>query len=1177
MAIFHVEPKRVPKAKSPLFLVGLGGTGNDALLHIMHKFKHRFILPTDPVSGEMLDVPERTAYLGVDVDRAITTFCKDDVKFNIGNTFILNVQDMENKVNTPGLMNNYVASWWDDRISGFKAGRGAGGIRQVGRFTLFENADALVNKFKTMIQALMEVQGAEASGDLDIILTTGVSGGTGSGTFLDTAYLLRYTLKTYFPLVKYSIMAYVILPPVNVERIPNCTTAKQSLLETTGFAALKELDFWMNYDKHKMNYVQQYSENIRWKWEQPFNDVVLLDNSREDGSVIVNAYDTTMDILSESVLNFFSDEQRGADDPISFHSHRVNVNAEVDHMVQRFPVNYTYMSVGAASSKAQQDNMIVYEGKLVFDDVCALKENKPLLGTRKADQFVEAVLPPEQNYYEDFSQVVPTPGMFTDTVNWPNRAVMEAVGNDAFHNEPYQTFAYDTNMTAKEFAETKIAELYDRFAAAVTQYVMDPEIGPFRVLEYLGSPENGFLTTMGTFVSYWQSQADETNRETGALLSTIQNNLFPHMTRGGLVQAGLHAAGNWGDVEQYKNACISLFETKRDHLVATHILAEMTRINKVITNYVKVVLPFFCDLLTNTQRELADQVDDLTTRNTGAGAADLFNFAELRKLVDARMQTLEGAAKSKLMNDILEALCAGTFAVKLDSVGTIDGQDAVRRTFLQQVDKFVNRLVESINGIDMDDLIRLSMPGASDHEQEEYVAEKLMPSLKTAALTMMNLLSNNDGFVRYAYVSVPRNAQRIAGGLNLYRQTENITPKYSSVVDRIYWLNTYNCLPLYRYARLGQLEKTYDTALAEKEAKGVHLVYKYSANARSIEKDWSRLPSPVPHKLLVRPYPAGVMGQQEELADTLRIALESGAATLTKNGTREVLSVRLRRDGDAVETVEHFKAAVDAIVHDASATAEQKLHSLDELMAAGQPVCMTYNDYSSQFATAMGNLDIDVTAAGRTQAQKDAAAANLHRCRVAAAQYILYYQHPDVAEALGSQIEMYQYYQQVYAPIKAQVEAEMGIFTFCKPFMFLYATGAFEYGRTDITFTNVARQKASLFSKSQLSDQEFDLYDHCRPLVIMQLLFDEKDSRVDENDRRYLKDKAKQIEASVNDMDDESFNALIDGAKAFLKDYDNKDEEIRYLRGKLPQGVREKSAKLIRAMLDAANLIRRLG
>jgi len=62
---FDISIDRVEKIPVPLLVVGLGGTGCDALLTVKETFAERYILPKD-AKGQELPAPVKTAYLGID-------------------------------------------------------------------------------------------------------------------------------------------------------------------------------------------------------------------------------------------------------------------------------------------------------------------------------------------------------------------------------------------------------------------------------------------------------------------------------------------------------------------------------------------------------------------------------------------------------------------------------------------------------------------------------------------------------------------------------------------------------------------------------------------------------------------------------------------------------------------------------------------------------------------------------------------------------------------------------------------------------------------------------------------------------------------------------------------------------------------------------------------------------
>ena len=83
----------------------------------------------------------------------------------------------------------YIYRWLDTRIPPLSGQNGAGGIRQAGRAMLFLEMNNVVEAIRRTISKL--ITGNEVK-SLNIYLLAGISGGTGSGTFLDMAYIVRH-------------------------------------------------------------------------------------------------------------------------------------------------------------------------------------------------------------------------------------------------------------------------------------------------------------------------------------------------------------------------------------------------------------------------------------------------------------------------------------------------------------------------------------------------------------------------------------------------------------------------------------------------------------------------------------------------------------------------------------------------------------------------------------------------------------------------------------------------------------------------------------------------------------------------------------------------------------------------------------------------------------------------
>ena len=143
----------------------------------------------------------------------------------------------------------YIRSWLDFGIDPIAGGDGAGGIRQCGRLLMFMNIDRVKDAIESAIRTMVAGKPVEA---LNIYLMTGVGGGTGSGTFIDLAYIARQVASEILP-NKVTMYGYIFMPDVNLSK--PVTEDARKYIQKNGYAALKELDYLMNMHEEKGKFV----------------------------------------------------------------------------------------------------------------------------------------------------------------------------------------------------------------------------------------------------------------------------------------------------------------------------------------------------------------------------------------------------------------------------------------------------------------------------------------------------------------------------------------------------------------------------------------------------------------------------------------------------------------------------------------------------------------------------------------------------------------------------------------------------------------------------------------------------------------------------------------------------------------------------------------------------------
>tara|TARA_B100000795_G_scaffold72593_1_gene51272 strand:+ start:4688 stop:7567 length:2880 start_codon:yes stop_codon:yes gene_type:complete len=231
-------------------LVGLGGTGNLALKYA----KKRFFEMYATGSYEDFDLP-LVQYLALDTDLS-------DLKKGVGadEKFCLKPSEWLSLVETnPASVlrgTPFIQKQWFPKITNFQAledGNGAGQVRSLGRLSLMSNYTKIKNAVEAKVQELNNWEqnqnpDFEAIGnEINVVFCFSVSGGTGSGTFLDVAYLVKSALENSS--VDYKSQAYIVLPEIFDKIISNPLGKKR--IWSNAYGALRELEFFMNhkYDK----------------------------------------------------------------------------------------------------------------------------------------------------------------------------------------------------------------------------------------------------------------------------------------------------------------------------------------------------------------------------------------------------------------------------------------------------------------------------------------------------------------------------------------------------------------------------------------------------------------------------------------------------------------------------------------------------------------------------------------------------------------------------------------------------------------------------------------------------------------------------------------------------------------------------------------------------------------
>ncbi|HEY0760107.1 MAG TPA: tubulin-like doman-containing protein [Acidisarcina sp.] len=245
-------------AYRPVLFLGLGGTGKEVLLRLRLRLYERFRTFNVPFARFLwIDTDTRaTDARGQDLSSALASVSFDEhekfalLRGNVG-------KDMHDIFENPGQW-PHVHEWLypDVRSFGSEIADGAGGVRAVGRLTLFAKYSQLRAEIETKLQQLARLETIGETQDFfaehllpqvrtdgstapAVFVVTSLAGGTGCGTFLDVGFMLR-DIKRYASNVG-DLFAYALLPNV-YNASPQGEVALRSY--ANAYAALKELDHY---------------------------------------------------------------------------------------------------------------------------------------------------------------------------------------------------------------------------------------------------------------------------------------------------------------------------------------------------------------------------------------------------------------------------------------------------------------------------------------------------------------------------------------------------------------------------------------------------------------------------------------------------------------------------------------------------------------------------------------------------------------------------------------------------------------------------------------------------------------------------------------------------------------------------------------------------------------------
>ncbi|PLS04314.1 tubulin-like doman-containing protein [Neobacillus cucumis] len=822
------EKIRVDTIGNPMLVIGLGGTGIDALLRLKYQVNRRFKLPQDPLSKKKKEKPNNIEFLAFETNEYDRNKKYKGIGLDPTKEFVLlSNPEIGGLLQNRSTLESYIKEWLSPELLITDGISGASGVRQAGRLLLFTKINQVVQTIERKIEAVLEGTNKR----LYVFILTGLSGGTGSGCYLDIAYITRGIMERKFGptgVDKVSMLGYLFTPDVNLSK-RGLSSHTVEYIEKNGFAALKELDYWMNCDERNERFKMKYGSLLEVNSPMPpFNLCHLISGTNLEGKWLENAYDYCMNVTAENITNFMANEDKKSSEEFAIHDYISNIRTNIAQMPKPYAANYQYNIIGASMAEIPLEELTTYLGYKLFEKMSKMFEVEH--DQTDVDQFAEKLRIDPDSLHQRFNDRVPEP--LSGYENSDRFSYQNVIKSGVIHldEELEREYLLKAREQYRKCKKQLPGEIMEEFRRQMERLFLHPQKGPIYASRLIYS-NDGFCL-LKTLQVYMTGLRDRLERIPQAIQSEQE---YAH-----------------NKLEEARSAFIAKDRKKNAYMEAKlneyYARAEKARMEEMLEFYED-----FYQLLNNQNNKIYEVYKEIleTLKTIFEKNADiliegeeinqdqsytyywhLVSVPDTSPEIQRIFQSKDGEMLIQQWSEmLLEKSAYWVKESEVDVVGTVS-------EFL--TDQFGDLITRS-----MEDFLRLKY--GDDKPIDKIIEEKIAARLDRDALPVFHLANSNGQlhFPQWGFVSVPVKAPNIFNGIKNFEKHSlshsRFTIKESELKNRIFWLNTKNGIPLYAYSPLTIYEASYEKTILEKEGVGRHLVQTETEN-------WLYLPSPIPEK-----------------------------------------------------------------------------------------------------------------------------------------------------------------------------------------------------------------------------------------------------------------------------------------------------------------------------------------
>ena len=362
---------QAPLSGEPVVIIGLGGTGVDAISRLKAKLQREIKPDNEEDVTENGKEPKykHIKFLGIDADKGWlqSSGLTQGETLNIQN-YNYNTIFAPNKLDA--LKSQKELQWMSvDYMSQHLPPHpdGAGAYRQFGRWLTIASANNIKTRImEVIIQACLGRNG----GTLDVHIVSGISGGMGGGSFVDVCYITRKVLDDIgFDAAK--VFGYFVLPDANISKqgiIGN--PVKSAHIQKNGIASLLEIEHLMNLKDSNEWFEQDYG-SFQIRTQEKFVDFChFVSATHTNGVPVPDGYEYALNVIADYILAFLSEEEVAAGaSPISMVSLHGCDMQSLSVISQNYGCSQNYYLIGCAVGEIPKTQMATYLATQLFKNL----------------------------------------------------------------------------------------------------------------------------------------------------------------------------------------------------------------------------------------------------------------------------------------------------------------------------------------------------------------------------------------------------------------------------------------------------------------------------------------------------------------------------------------------------------------------------------------------------------------------------------------------------------------------------------------------------------------------------------------------------------------------------------------------------------------------------------------